>query len=102
MFNVRPRSPYAGAVVKTKKDVGKDPFGGMDLANKEFYVEDWWENVTGKSWMISDGNIAAMAYGVRTGLRGAIIPIDNEVLYGKIDGLGFLFHVSELNLEEAR
>lgn len=101
MFDVRPRSPYAGAVVKTKPDVGKDPFSRIDLGNQEFVIEDWWQNVTGKSWMISDGNVAAMAYGFRTGLRGCV-PTDNEVLYGKIGGLGFLFHVSELYLEEAR
>ena len=102
MFNVRPRSPYAGAVVKTKLDVGKDPISKVDLGNQDFQIEDWWENVTGKSWMISDGNIAAMVYGFRTGMRHGAVPIDNDVLYGKIGGLGFLFHVTELNLEETR
>lgn len=100
MPNIRPRSPYAGAVVKTKSDVGKDPFSGRELGNQQFQIEDWWENVTGKSWMVSDGNIAAMAYGFRTGLRIGMVPTDNEVLYGKIDGLGYLFHVSELCLTE--
>ena len=102
MPNIRPRSPYAGAVVKTKPNVGKDPLSKIDLGNQEFVVEDWWENVTGKSWMFSDGNIAALAYAVRTGLRHGEVPLDNEVLYGKIGNLGFLFHVSELYLEEAR
>ena len=98
MANIRFKSPYAGCLLKTKPDVGKDPFGGMELGNREFCVEDWWENVVGRSWMVSDGNIAAMTYGLRIGLRKGEVPIDNEVLYGKIDGLGYLFHVSELCL----
>lgn len=85
MANVRAESPYAGMTVKTKT--------GMD-----FIVEDWWQNVYGKSWMLSDGNFAAVKYGVHAAM--ANLPIDNEVLYGKIDGFGALFHVSELVLPE--
>lgn len=99
MPNIRPRSPYARVTVRTKPNVGKDPFGGRELGDQEFQIEDWWENVTGKSWMVSDGNIAAMAYAIRTGRNGNV-PTDNEVLYGKIDGLGYIFHVSELCLTE--
>ena len=64
MANVRAESPYAGMTVKTKT--------GMD-----FIVEDWWQNVYGKSWMLSDGNFAAMKYGVHAAM--ANLPIDNEV-----------------------
>lgn len=95
MPDIRKRSPYAGATVKVKGDSIKDPMSGAILSGKDFTVEDWWENVYGKSWMISDGNPAALAYAFRTGMIGG--PIDNEVLYGKIDGLGFLMHVSELD-----
>lgn len=101
MPNIRPMSPYAGAVVKTKPNVGKDPFCGMELGNREFHVEDWWENVSGMSWMLSNGNIAAMSYAFRIGGRTGEVPLDDEVLYGKIEGLGFLLHVSELCLTEA-
>ena len=99
MNKPRERSPYAGCEVKTRPDVGKDILSGRDLSNQVFWVEDWWENVYGRSWMVADGNPAAMVYGIRTGLRGCV-PTDNEVLYGKIDGLGYLFHVSELCLQE--
>lgn len=50
------------------------------------------------SWMDSNGNPAAMMYAIRTGSQGFDVPIDNEVVYGKIGSLGYLFHVSELIL----
>lgn len=48
--------------------------------------------------MDSNGNPAAMMYAIRTGSQGFDVPIDNEVVYGKIGSLGYLFHVSELTL----
>jgi hypothetical protein len=59
-------------------------------------VEDWWDRVYGESWAWSKGNPAAMAYGVRTGVVALNVPGDDEVVYGKVDGRGFLVHVSEL------
>ena len=85
MANIRAKSPYAGMTVKTRD-------------GNDFVIEDWWQNVYGKSWMHSDGNVAAMNYGVHAAM--AHLPIDNEGLYGKIEGLGFLLHVSELVLPE--
>lgn len=60
----------------------------------EFVIEDWWDRVSGGSWMNATGNPAAMLYGIRNGASG--LPIDNEVVYGKIHGLGEILHVSEL------
>ena len=100
MGQIRDRSPFAGQVVRTKQDVGLDPLTKAPLGGKDFWVEDWWENVSGKSWMNSDGNPAALAYAFRTGMSGGKVPINNEVLYGKIDGLGFMFNVCELELPE--
>lgn len=59
-------------------------------------VEDWWDRVYGQSWMDADGNAAAMTYAIRTGLSRPDIPTDNEVVYGKVDSIGHLVHVSEL------
>lgn len=87
------RSTLAGQTVKLAKDV-KDPFAGVQPAGSDYRVEDYWINVTGKSWMFSDGNPAAMNYGIRSGMAG--LPIDDKVLYGKIGHLGFLVHESEL------
>lgn len=97
MNKPRERSPYAGCEVKVRPGAGKAPFIG-DLGGQVFLVEDWWENVYGRSWMVADGNPAAMVYGIRIGMNGTV-PIDNEVLYGKINGQGCLLHVSELCLE---
>jgi len=62
----------------------------------EYRVEDYWDRVSGKSWMVSNGSPAAMSYGFRTGLSNAIIPTDDEVLYGKIEGMGTLVHITEI------
>ena len=66
----------------------------MVVAGAEYRVEDYWDRLTGKSWMYSDGNPAAMQYALRTG--GQDIPLDDEVLYGKIGNLGHLVHVTEI------
>lgn len=82
----------AGETVKISEDA-KHPqledFGGSD-----FIVEDWWDRVFGKSWMDSTRNPAAMVYGIRSVTNG--LTTDNEVLYGKMNGMGVLVHVSEL------
>lgn len=91
----RERCPYAGCTLKTRPNVGK--LGGQDLGNQDFTVEDWFENVCGKSWMFANGNPTALLYAVRTANHN--VPIDNDVVYGKIDGLGYAFHVSELVTE---
>ena len=62
-----------------------------------YVVEDWWDRLAGKSWMVCDGNPACMLYAIRGGFGG--LPADNEVVYGKINGLGHLIHVSELGEE---
>ena len=72
---------YAGQTVRLK-------------SGEEFKVEDWCENVLGRSWMAANGNPAALQYAVRR--AGKNLPIDNDVLYGKIGGMGLLVHESEL------
>ena len=84
---MREQSPLAGKTVTIKTG---------EFANTEYRVEDWWENVTGMSWMDANGNPACLKYAMRTGFSKIPIPTDNEVLYGKIGGLGELIHISEL------
>jgi hypothetical protein len=60
-------------------------------------VEDWWDRVAGKSWMQCNGNPACINYAMRTVMSNMNIPNDNEVVYGKINGLGYLVHISELD-----
>jgi len=81
-------SPLAGKTVKIKKDA-------HELGGNEYQVEDWWDIVAGDSWMTQVGNPACMQYAVRSAL-GDRLPIDDEVLYGKIGGSGNLVHITEI------
>lgn len=78
-------APQAGATITA--DIGRGA--------EQIRVEDWWDRVSGGSWMAAEGNPAALKYAMRSGLAG--LPIDNKVLYGKDShGLGHLLHVSEV------
>ena len=83
MHNVK--SPLAGNVVTISRG---------NFAGSEYRIEDWWDRVGGKSWGICEGNPACLNYGVRAGLED--LPLDDEVLYGKIGAFGHLIHISEL------
>jgi len=83
---MKQRSKLAGKTIIIKKGTYK---------GAEYLVEDWWENVYGQSWMFCKGNPACLKYAMRGGLKDNL-PTDNEVLYGKIGGLGELIHISEI------
>lgn len=82
--------PLAGQTVKVKTtghfQIGDGPH--------EFRIEDWWDRLLGKSWMDCDGNPAALIYGIRSELSD--LPLDDEVVYGKVGRFGHLVHVSEI------
>lgn len=82
-------SPLAGKKVKIKDQAN-------ELGGKLILVEDWWDRIAGKSWMNCDGNPACLNYAMRTGLSRVHVPTNNEVVYGKIGGLGHLIHITEL------
>lgn len=84
---MRDASPLADQIVTIKNG---------ELAGKEYHVEDWWENVAGRSWMFCNGNPACMEYAIRTGLQAFGVPNNNDVLYGKIGLYGYLVHISEI------
>lgn len=81
--------PLKGKVVKIKTEAN-------EIGGEEYRIEDYWDRIAGKSWMVSSGNPACLNYAMRTGLSSTPVPTDNEVLYGKINGMGFLVHVSEI------
>lgn len=84
-------SPLAGSTVTV--DMGRGP--------EPYRVEDWWDRVSGGSWTIAAGNLAALNYAMRAGFNGKPIPLDDEVLYGKDDaGFGHLVHVNEVLAQE--
>lgn len=97
---MRDRYEYAGATAKLKDGVGYDTIGN-DLSGEVFFVEDWFENVAGCSWMAANGNPTALIYAMRIAKNGAnngVYPFSNDVVYGKVDGLGFAFHVNEFEV----
>lgn len=85
------RSIYAGKVVRLKDTV-------PEIGGQEIIIEDWWDRVYGKSWMIANGNPAALIYAIRS--ASIETATDDNVLYGKIDGLGHLVHMSWIVLED--
>lgn len=89
------RHPLSGTAVKVIF-AGEGHFQIPDSKGKEveFVVEDWWDHLTQKSWMISDGNFACAIYAMRAGIEG--LPVDDEVIYGKVGAFGHLVHASEL------
>jgi len=88
------QSELANQTVKIKPGVVHPQY--TTFAGVDFKVEDWWDRVTGGSWMDAQGNPACLVYAVRTGFSKSV-PTDDEVLYGKTpDGLGHLVHVSEI------
>ncbi len=88
-------SPLSGETVKIVfAGKGHPQLPGSEGQEYDFVVEDWWDHLTDKSWMVSNGNPACMIYGIRGGLNG--LPTDDEVLYGKIGHFGHLVHISEL------
>lgn len=100
-------SPLKGKSVKIKE--GTKHLQVPDFDQQSILIEDWWDRVGGKSWMASQGVPGCLVYGLRIGfvqgtvvhmVGSATVPIDDEVLYGKINGLGHLVHIQELQLEE--
>ena len=59
-----------------------------------YIIEDWWDRLGSGSWMFAQGNPAALKYAIRSGV--ANLPLDNDVVYGKVGRYGHLVHISEL------
>ena len=81
--------------IKGKSKYFKGKYG---TSNPIITIENEHKKVLGRWWGGYDGNITCMLYGVRNAVE--YLPLDNgeteEVYYGKIDGLGELVHISEL------
>lgn len=83
---------YTGKTVRIKSTAKH--FQYPHFSGGVVHLEDDWKKITGESWMYSDGNPAAMIYGMRAGMEG--LPNDDNVLYGKLGSMGVLVHVSEI------
>lgn len=84
---------HPGETVRIRDGV-TDPAQGQVVGGAGYRIEDLWTNVAGKSWTVSDGNPAALRYAIRSAANG--LPLDDDVLYGKIGHSGHLVHVSEI------
>ena len=91
---MKERHPLAGQTVRLKNDIGK--FMQDEAGGAEFVVEDWAENVLGCSVWDADGNPAALEYALRRGTNGNNVPIDDNVVYGKVGWFGHFVHESEI------
>lgn len=91
-MNHQTRSELAGKTLRIRADVGH-PCGGSKVA-----IEDWWDRIGGRPWGMCHGNPACVAYAIRRGNPACHIPSNDEVLYGKVNGVGYLVHMSELDL----
>ena len=87
---------WAPGITVRIRDGVTDPARGIVVGGAEYEIEGLWNSprIGGKSWMDSNGNPACLHYAMRSAANG--LPIDNNVLYGKIGGLGHLVHVSEI------
>jgi hypothetical protein len=65
-----------------------------ELGGREFRIEDWWDHLTGASWTETAGVPAALRYAFRALVKD--LPVNDDVIYGKIGSLGYLVHVSEV------
>ena len=95
------RYKYAGKKLIIAQGAGR-AFNGEILDGKEFIAEDYWMNVSGKSWKCIEGNPAVVEYICRAMANKTPPPMDDYVIYGKVGLYGHLFHENELiPLDEA-
>jgi len=77
----------------------KSPLTGKNVNLKcgtTILIEDWWDRISNKSWMVMNGNPGCIKYGIRVATDN--LPLDDEVLYGHTrDGLGNLVHITEVD-----
>lgn len=83
--------PLMGQIVTV---IFKGDHPQLESGAHEFEIEDWNDRVFGGSWAFMSGNPAAMIYAMRAGINH--LPIDNEVVYGKVGAFGHLVHISEI------
>jgi hypothetical protein len=86
---MRDPSPYAGKTVTLRADIQN--IGGLPAE-----VADWYERLhDGIGWR---DRIAVdprcESYNMRSAMAG--LPDDNDVLYARVDGMGMLIHVTEI------
>lgn len=92
---MRKTHPLAGQTVRLKEGIGRFMQGG-EAGGAEFQVEDWADNVLGRSVWSVNGNPAALEYVLRTAMSENHVPIDDNAVYGKVGKFGHIVHDSEI------
>lgn len=94
MYKMRDQfHPLAGKKVKIRE-------GAAELSGLIFEIEDYFDHplVGGVSWKWATGNFVCLHYAVRKNRTSPLLPDDDEVLYGYVEGEGKrLVHVSEID-----
>jgi hypothetical protein len=84
--------PHPMAGVTVTATTAASPVRPQQIA--KVVIEDWWDRLTGESWMLEHTPIA-VDYGLRR--RATQLPVDDEVLYVKTQsGHGHLVHTCEI------
>lgn len=86
---MREPSPYAGQTVRLRADAA-------ELGGHQAEIVDWYERTAdGQAWHDRiDTDPRAQGYAIRRGLGGLVD--DDDVLFARVDGLGQLVHVTEI------
>ncbi|KAI4218049.1 MAG: hypothetical protein L6R40_008808, partial [Gallowayella cf. fulva] len=87
--------PLAGQFVTLNSKAKIDPTQGVVVAGAEFRVEDYADRIMGGSIWAGPMTFAVMHYMARAEANS--LPMDDKVLYGKINGLGHMVHESEID-----
>lgn len=61
-----------------------------------YQIEDWWDRIAYREWWEDMSNPACLTYALLVNACG--LPNDDEVVFGRVDTLGYLVHESELDL----
>jgi hypothetical protein len=85
---MRDPSDYAGKTVRLRPDAA-------ELGGQQAEVVDWYERLgDGVSWRDNPGDPRAENYRLRHALGG--LPDDDDVLFARVDGMGQLIHLTEI------
>ena len=70
----------------------------LPSTNSSFILRTGGDRVSGKSWRGVPATVTELSYSRRVSAEG--LPLDDEVVFGRIYDSGYLMHVSELPLAE--
>lgn len=88
------KNELSGKTVQVKF---KHPHPQLNTRTAEFVVEDWWDRISDTGWQETYGSPVVVIYAERRKFDD--LPLDEEVIYGKVGYFGYLVHASEIQGE---